>query len=427
MFEEYGDSDSLYLCFCGFRNSAANNVQGPLSSIHYLPENHLGMSRLTARIRAWKARCRDDDGQLPELDSPVAAADSEPPLAATPDPVTETPACDTLPMPRLPRPHTDWTEFKNAAAPEYPELATVSLPVLQNRPRPVFITARFRSGSTLLWNLFRHTPGITAYYEPLHPTLQQPPEQRVPALDPTHDDVTDYWSEYGPIEGLASWYTQPWHCRDLYLDELDWQPGLAEYIRVLLHSAAGRPVLQFNRVDFRLAWLRRTFPAARLVHLFRHPRDQWLSSLRRAPFGPHDSKERFAEHDYFFLGEWVADLSAQFPVLDWERVEHPYEMFYLLWKLSYLWGKAYSDMSIAYERLLAARHRTIAELYELLELDRCHVAQVAELVHDKGTGKWRAYADAAWFTARERAAESQLDTFLGQLPPAPHITLRAAG
>src|SRR4029453_9208736 len=34
--------------------------------------------------------------------------------------------------------------------------------------RPVFITARFRSGSTLLWNLFRHLSGCTSYYEPLN-------------------------------------------------------------------------------------------------------------------------------------------------------------------------------------------------------------------------------------------------------------------
>src|SRR5262245_10101110 len=33
---------------------------------------------------------------------------------------------------------------------------------------PIFITARFRSGSTLIWNLFRHLSGVTAYYEPLN-------------------------------------------------------------------------------------------------------------------------------------------------------------------------------------------------------------------------------------------------------------------
>ena len=30
-------------------------------------------------------------------------------------------------------------------------------------PEPVFLTGRFRSGSTMLWNLFRHIPGVTCY------------------------------------------------------------------------------------------------------------------------------------------------------------------------------------------------------------------------------------------------------------------------
>src|SRR5262249_4078250 len=51
----------------------------------------------------------------------------------------------------------------------YPDLAH---PCREPRPAErdavVFITARFRSGSTLLWNLFRHVPNCTAYYEPFN-------------------------------------------------------------------------------------------------------------------------------------------------------------------------------------------------------------------------------------------------------------------
>jgi hypothetical protein len=31
-----------------------------------------------------------------------------------------------------------------------------------SQPAPIFITARFRSGSTLLWNIFDHTAGYLA-------------------------------------------------------------------------------------------------------------------------------------------------------------------------------------------------------------------------------------------------------------------------
>jgi hypothetical protein len=302
---------------------------------------------------------------------------------------------------------------------EYPDLVTGadSPPRGHDGPGPVFITARFRSGSTLLWNLMRNTPGITAYYEPLHPTLQLAPDQRVPVQDPTHYDVDDYWTEYRRIENLETWYAEPWYRQDLYLDALDWKPALNAYLQVLIRSALHRPVLQFNRVDFRLDWLRHVFPQARLVHLFRHPRDQWLSALRNpAAFGPHDPPEQFVQHDYFFLIDWVSDLSLRFPVLDWKLVQHPYRMFYLLWKLSYIWGKAYSGYSVAYEQLLAAPRPTITELFEFLDLDPRFVPQIAQMVRPSGNSKWRSYADPAWFAGHERAAEALLDRFLSHTP-----------
>jgi hypothetical protein len=38
-------------------------------------------------------------------------------------------------------------------------------------------------------------------------------------------------------------------------------------------------VLQFNEIDLRLPWFRAHFPTARILHLYRHPREQWCSSL----------------------------------------------------------------------------------------------------------------------------------------------------
>ena len=358
------------------------------------------MSRLSAKIRAWTDR--PDDGRDPEYG--------------------ELPVLQPLPR-EIERIHADWRGLTNIVVPEYPDVAPDRQGSAGSAP-PIFITARFRSGSTLLWNVFRRTPGMTAYYEPLHPTLRSPANERVPALDPTHDGVDDYWTEYLRVDGLTRAYAEPWHCQDLYLDELDWKPKLAAYVQLLIRSARSRPVLQFNRVDFRLGWLRHQFPNARLVHLFRHPRDQWLSALRNpATFGPGDPLEKFAEHDYFFLLEWVEDLVRYFPVLDWHRVTHPYRMFYLLWKLSYVWGQAYSDLSLAYEQLLAAPRQTIGDMFELLGIETRLAAQVAETVRSKATGKWRTYADAEWFAAHERAAEDILDTFLG---PAQELTSTSA-
>src|SRR5690606_37473813 len=59
----------------------------------------------------------------------------------------------------------------------------------------VFITSRFRSGSTLLWNVFRHLPDFTAYYEPFNERRWFDPTTRGESVDATHRNVSDYWRE----------------------------------------------------------------------------------------------------------------------------------------------------------------------------------------------------------------------------------------
>ena len=61
------------------------------------------------------------------------------------------------------------------------------------------------------------------------------------------------------------------------MDERSHDQRLFHYIDQLIRRAAGRPVLQFNRVDLRLPWLRAHFSDATIVHLYRHPREQWMS------------------------------------------------------------------------------------------------------------------------------------------------------
>jgi hypothetical protein len=160
----------------------------------------------------------------------------------------------------------------------YLELGTPSVRRQLAAP-PVFITARFRSGSTLLWNIFRNVERCTAYYEPLNERRWFDPAARGNRVDATHVGVSDYWREYEGLSNLATLYQAHWIERHLFMGPQFWDPNLFKYIRTLIDAAPHQAVLQFNRVDFRLPWLRRTFPEARVVHLYRHPRDQWCSSL----------------------------------------------------------------------------------------------------------------------------------------------------
>src|SRR5262249_33271538 len=57
------------------------------------------------------------------------------------------------------KPH-DLDTLEGVPLPPYPELGSPQAhPPTSYRGDPIFITARFRTGSTLLWNLFRHIEG----------------------------------------------------------------------------------------------------------------------------------------------------------------------------------------------------------------------------------------------------------------------------
>jgi len=277
---------------------------------------------------------------------------------------------------------------------------------------PVFITARFRTGSTLLWNLFRHVEGITAYYEPLNERRWFDPLSRGTRMDTTHKNVDDYWREYNGLEVLGTYYQQDWISKNLYMDATSWDPGMKRYVDLLVEKARGRPVLQFNRVDFRLPWLRHQFPQATIIHLYRHPRDQWCSSLMDITCFPKDAATKdFQPHDKFYLLMWAQDLKYHFPFLDPREAHHPYETFYYLWKLSYLFGIRYADNSLSFESLVENPDSQIAALFKVCEIEQYDLTKLKALVIQPPVGKWLKYASEDWFGEHESRCETVLSEF----------------
>jgi hypothetical protein len=192
----------------------------------------------------------------------------------------------------------------------------------------------------------------------------------------------------------------------------DWD--LHRYISEMVKGASGKTVLQFNRVDFRLPWLKRIFPQSIFVHIFRHPRDQWISTLIDPKcFGP-DSGDlvAFEKGDWFYLRMWVRDLQHWFPFLkDWSR--HPYYHFYFLWKLSFLFGKSYCQHSIQFEVLVTQPHTVLEPLFADLEIYNPNWNKILPIIAAPKMGKWKDYAPESWFMDIESECEEEMQLFFG--------------
>lgn len=304
--------------------------------------------------------------------------------------------------------------LSNTPAP-YPEFGRKQPTAHKPQPdtrAPVFISSRFRSGSTLLWNLFRQLEGCTAYYEPFNERQWFNPQLRGERVDQTHKGVSDYWREYQGLQELGEWYREDWIREALFMDAHSWDPAMQRFIEILIERAHGRAVLQFNRVDFRLAWLRQQFPQAPIVHLYRHPREQWLSFLT-------DKQAMRAEvvehtyHDGFYLNTWCRDLCRHYPFLHPEHTPHPYRRFYYLWKLSYLHGRHYATCSLAFETLVTQPQSTLRELLQAVSWPVPQdLGALCALIQAPPLERWREYASADWFEAHEAACEAELDAFM---------------
>jgi hypothetical protein len=270
----------------------------------------------------------------------------------------------------------------------------------------VIITARFRSGSTLLWTLFRNVPGCTSYYEPFNERRWFDRARRGVHVDPTHHHAQDYWREYEGLEDLGRYYREEWTERHLFMDRDCYDPAMKRYVEILIEHAPGRPVLQFNRIDFRLPWFRHHFPRARLIHLYRHPRDQWCSTLRRISDFPKElGFDQFPAGDRYYLRQWARDLKYTFPFLAEGLLGHPYQMFYLIWKLSYLFGRQYAHYSLAFEDLVERPETCLPALLDYSRVTDYDLGSLKELIVPPQMGKWREFADEAWFQKHEAACE----------------------
>ena len=276
----------------------------------------------------------------------------------------------------------------------------------------VFITGRFRSGSTLLWNVFRQIESCTAYYEPFNERRWFDISSRGEHVDNTHIGVNDYWKEYEGLTHLVNLYNESWISDELLMDERSWNPNMLAYINYLITHAKGVPILQFNRIDFRLPWLKHHYPISNIIHLYRNPRDQWLSFLKdKSSMNKMDVEKTYV--DNFYLDIWCKDLAKYFPFLSITETPHPYQRFYYLWKLSFLFGQKYSDYSICFEELIASPRDILNDLFIFIKMNSdIPWDNILNIIHKPEIGKWKSYADDSWYIDHEMICESILSSYL---------------
>ena len=271
---------------------------------------------------------------------------------------------------------------------------------------PIFICGRVRSGTTLLWQIYHRLPGYRAFYQPCHDNLLAHIDHTRPMA--SHHGVDDYWAEFRPLrETLGQRHRPAFGLTRMLLEADDDWPELRDYLQFLIDQCGGeRPVLQFNAMCWRLPWLRRQFPDARIVHVWREPRDQWFSMVRHLPADQWDEPNLADAYD---LLQWSSDLAPHLPFLFDADVTTSYARAYYLWRLSRLAGDRVADHVVAFNAgIQDAPDATLRELVGAGLLRASDVEAARQCIVPTRTGQWAEHRSAPWCEAIEQTCERKL-------------------
>jgi len=231
-------------------------------------------------------------------------------------------------------------------------------------------------------------------------------------VDQSHRGVSNYRLNYENLGHLAQNFSKDWTYKHLAMGRNSSDPKLVAYVQALIDAAPFRPVLQFNRIDYRLPFFRQRFPGATIIHLERVARDVWRSTLSGKANDPMWRLDTFDQHSKFYLLPFFRDLTISFPWLSIASGQHPYLAHYLLWRLSGLYAARWADFTVSYEDLCSDFKRVTAGLLASLGDVNSDPAFVAGLM-SKRIGAYDHGADDAFYTGLEQQAEALLEQ---QLP-----------
>jgi hypothetical protein len=190
------------------------------------------------------------------------------------------------------------------------------------------------------------------------------------------------------------------------LGRRDEYPELRDYLEFLAAAAKDKvPLFKFVRADYRLPWLKQTFPKATLISIRRNPRNSWLSIVSGSP------RTRWSDpwlNTAYDLIVWSANLAQHCDFIG-TRVGHSYGRSYCLWRISAAVADRYSDVVIDYDRdLLGSPWETVANAFTSCGLKCSDLGAVVSTIVLEQSRKWEDWATEVPFEKIEAECELEL-------------------
>ena len=289
----------------------------------------------------------------------------------------------------------------------------------------IFITARYRTGSTYLYSLFSSLANVAAFYEPLSYYLvdwlnKDDIESQKTKYWFSHTLKENYFSEFKSLEReiLMKYYKREFGITKIVMSGIDKHDKLKDYITFLLSSHPHKlKVLQFNRIDFRLPWFKVNFPNALIVNLRRNSRDIYSSyiglNLRLYDRGQYKFDDDWGEMiECMGLNEELNALSEVSIPRFFPHDLNNYEKIYLLNQLSNLWADRFADLIIEYESLVQDPVGLLSKIKS--QTSNFELNFKSELIEPRKdrVNVWQQYHSESWFKECEAKCDNLIEQIL---------------
>ena len=293
----------------------------------------------------------------------------------------------------------------------------------------IFITARYRTGSTYLYSLFSSLANTATFYEPLNYHLidnldKDDRQTQQDKLQFAHTLKGGYLADYQFLDRkkLIKYFRREFNLTHIVMSATEQSDELKDYIHFLLSTYPQKlKFLQFNRIDFRLPWFKFNFPQALIVNLRRNPRDIYASFvgmfLRKNPGKPQVNLENGVETtiDDVGLNEELDALSRVFALQSLTENLNSYQKIYLLNQLSNRWADLFADLVVEYESLIKDPIAVITEIMSYLPTWKPNFDREFIEAKKNRINVWQEYHPNSWFKNNEIVCDELIEQLFSKL------------
>lgn len=254
------------------------------------------------------------------------------------------------------------------------------------------VTGFFRTGSTFVFDVLRQIENVKVLYEPYHPEIVdyvRETQKGNHGADKNflgHSISENYFNEYIDIDSEEMESIFALKNREVnhpVLNSVSHHNELYNYLKFLIEYGSSNgevPILQANRLNYCLDWLKVNFKEYPTILIIRQPYDIYLSLKKIAAKQDIDLTIHSPEINFWNVNEIVNSLRLRYPFINEMPNEFYYRLCFVVVWINLIESKK-ADFVLYYESL--SNNKIARNLARFMEFDSQNAEKIESFIKNK--------------------------------------------